>query len=169
MSSLHWNKIKTRCVINAVGALPPRRGSVLSVIAYSSVITVCTSGCNINKAASHTVCSRVCMIFTVNNICFPKQLVCLYNRSGVCSLCARSWNFICKCKERQRLSLRCHLRCNVTSQKWKPQNSPKIATWHVVELCYSSYSVGCSHFISTPPIAMLLKGFHKPQITTESR
>jgi len=46
-------------VINDVGALPPRRGSALSVIAYSSMITVCTSGCNINKAASHTVYSRV--------------------------------------------------------------------------------------------------------------
>jgi len=77
--------------------------------------------------------------------------------------------FICKCQECQHLSLKCHLRCSVTSQKWEPQNSPKVATWHVVELCYSSYSVGCIHSISTPPIAMLLKGFHKPQIATESR
>ena len=156
-------------MINAVGILPPRKGSVLLVITYSSVITVCISGCNVNKAASHTVYSCVCMIFTVNNNCFPKQLVCLYNRSGVCSFCARNWNFLCKCKECQHLSLRCHLRCSVMSQKWKPQNSPKVATWHVVELCYSSYSVGCSYSISTPPIAMLPKGFHKPQIRTESR
>ena len=105
------------CVINGVGALPPRRGSALSVIAYSSMITVCTGGCNINKAASHTVYSRVFMIFTVNNNYFPKQLVCLFNRSGVCSFCARNGNFICKCKECQHLSLRCHLRCSVTSHK----------------------------------------------------
>lgn len=83
--------------------------------------------------------------------------------------CARNWNFICKCKKCQHVSLRCHLRWGVTSQKWEPQNPPKVATWHVAELCYSSYSVGCSHSISTPPIAMLLKGFHKSQIATESR